>query len=79
MTGLWESFALSQTIFVLALMGFAIWKRGWLRILLSICILIWGVFAMGYDIKIAAPLVTIGTVLFIEEIMAQIRRSREGT
>jgi len=60
---------LPEIIFLLALMGFALWKGSWLRVLLSICIIIWGVFAMPYDIKIAAPLIAVGTVMFIIGIM----------
>lgn len=67
---------LPQIIFVLALMGFALWKTSWIRVLLSICLVIWGAFAMSYDIKIAAPLVTVGTVLFIIGIMNIIRNYR---
>ena len=60
---------LPQVIFVLSLLGFALWKTHWIRVLLSICLITWGTFAMPYDIKIAAPLVTIGAVLFIIGIM----------
>ncbi len=66
-------------LFTLALMGFAIWKRGWIRIILSICIIIWGVFAMPYDIKVAAPLLAVGTVLFVIGITNIISRYREAT
>ena len=67
----WNPVGLPQIIFVLALCGFALWKTGWVRILLSICIVIWGAFSMSYDIKIAAPLITLGTVLFIMTILRQ--------
>jgi len=54
------------------------WKtKGWLRILLSICAVIWGIFYMGTDIKIAAPLLAAGFVLFIQGIIAQIQSARE--
>jgi hypothetical protein len=64
-------------VFMLALLGFAFWKKGWIRIILTICIIIWGVFAVQYDIKVAAPLLTIGIVLFIMSIMNLIGRMRE--
>lgn len=71
---------LPQVIFVLGLLGFALWKTHWIRVLLSICLIIWGVFAMPYDIKIAAPLVAIGTMLLVMGTMnmiSQYRQSRE--
>jgi hypothetical protein len=66
-----------EIILVIALLGFALWKRGWIRALLSICIIIYGVFYMPYDIKIAAPLVAVGTMLFIQAILTQIQQARE--
>ena len=71
---------LPQVIFALGLLGFALWKQGWLRVILSVCLIIWGTFAMPYDIKIAVPLVSIGAVLFIMATMnliGQYRQSRE--
>jgi hypothetical protein len=68
---------IGDIILVMALLGFALWKRGWLRIILSICIIIWGVFYISYDIKIAAPLIAVGAVLFIEAILRQIQQARE--
>lgn len=65
-----------EIIFVLGLVGLAFWKRSWLRILLSICIIIWGVFAVPYDVKIGAPLISIGCVLFFLAIF-KIWRGRE--
>ena len=64
-------------VFMLALVGFAIWKKGWISVILTICIIIWGAFAMRYDIKVATPLITIGTVLFVMGIMNLIGRMRE--
>lgn len=64
-------------IFVLALIGFSLWKKGWIRVVLSLCIIIWGVFAMEYDIKVAAPLLAVGSVLFIEAILRQVQQARE--
>jgi len=60
---------LPQIIFVLVLMGFALWKTSWIRVLLSLCLITWGAFAMPYDIKIAAPLVAVGLMLFIIGVM----------
>ena len=68
-----------EILLVVALLGFALWKKGWVRILLSICIIIWGVFCMPYDVKIAAPLVAVGSVLLIQAILALIQHAREAT
>jgi len=70
---------IGNIILVMALLGFALWKKGWLRIILSICIIIWGVFYMSYDIKIAAPLIAVGAVLSIQAILKQIQQAREET
>lgn len=64
-------------IFMVGLCGFAFWKKGWLRIVLSICIIIWGAFAMQYDVKIAAPLLAVGAVLFFMAIMRVIESRKE--
>ena len=66
-------------VFALALMGFALWKKDWLRIIMSICLIILGTFAIEYDIKIAAPMVTVGAVLFIMAVLTRIRHAREET
>jgi len=70
---------LPEIILVVALLGFALWKKGWPRIILSICIIIWGTFAMPYDIKIATPLIAVGAVLFVEAVLRQIQHAREAT
>lgn len=78
----WSPLGIPQMIVILALLGFALWKQGWLRVVTSLCLIIWGTFALQYDIKIAAPLVGIGTVLFLMATMnlvAQSRQSREET
>lgn len=72
-TSLGNPFGIPQIIFVLGLCGFALWKKDWIRVTLTLCILTWGVFAVPYDIKIAAPLITMGVVLFIMTILALIR------
>ncbi|MCK4714241.1 MAG: hypothetical protein KAT35_01595 [Candidatus Aenigmarchaeota archaeon] len=59
---------LPALIFVIGLCVFAFWKKGWIRILLAVCIIIWGAFAIPYDIKIALPLVAGGTLLFMLSI-----------
>jgi len=70
---------LPEIIFVLGLLGLAVWKKSWVRIILSIGIIIWGAFAMSYDLKIAAPLIAVSTVLFIQAILKQIQQAREAT
>lgn len=74
-----SSLGILDIIFALALLGFALWKKGWIRVILSLCIIIWGTFAMQYDIKVAAPLLAVGSVLFIQAILVQIQHAREGT
>ncbi len=66
-----------QILFAVGLCGFALWKKSWIRALLSACIIIWGVFAMPYDIKIATPLITVGTILFIMSILSIIKGERK--
>jgi hypothetical protein len=76
----WSPLGIPQMIVILALMWGALWKQGWLRVITSLCLIIWGAFALSYDIKIAAPLIGIGTVLFLMATMnliAQFRQSRE--
>lgn len=78
----WGPLGIPQMVVILALMGFALWKQGWLRVILSLCLIIWGAFAIQYDIKIAAPLLAIGTVLFIRatlNLIAKYRATREET
>lgn len=74
----WGPLGIPQIIVILSLMGFALWKKGWLRVVLSLCLLIWGTFAMSYDIKIATPLIGIGTVLFIMGTLNLIAQYRES-
>jgi len=69
-----------QIIFIIAILGFALWKTGWIRAILSLCLVIWGVFILAYDIKIAAPLITAGGILFIStifDLIAKYKRSAE--
>ncbi len=68
---------LPAIIFAVGLCGFALWKKDWIRVLLAICIIIWGAFAMPYDIKVAAPLFAVGTVLFVMGTLRIIQARRE--
>lgn len=76
MTEVLNPLGLPQMILIVALLGFALWKRSWIRLLLSICIIIWGVFAVPYDDKVGIPLVAIGCVLFFLALM-KVWRGRE--
>lgn len=69
MTELLNPLGIPQMLLIIALLFFAFWKKSWIRLLLSICLMIWGVFAFEYDIKVGAPLVTISTVLFFLALM----------
>jgi len=64
-----------QVLFAVGLCGYALWKKGWIRILLAICLILWAAFAMPYDIKIAAPLLSVGIVLLT---MATLKLSKGG-
>jgi len=78
----WSPLGIPQMIVILALLWGALWKQGWLRVVTSLCLIIWGAFALGYDIKVAAPVIGIGTVLFLMAAMnliSQFRQSREET
>ncbi len=55
---------LPALVFVIGLCVLAFWKKGWFRVLLAVCIIIWGAFAIPYDMKIAVPLIAVGTLLF---------------
>jgi hypothetical protein len=65
-------------MFAVALMGFGFWKKSWLRVILSVGLIIWGVFVMPYDIKVAAPFIGIGFILFIMGIFQAIEASKEA-
>ena len=64
-------------MFAVALMGFGFWKKSWVRVLLSLALIVWGVFAIPYDIKVAAPFIGIGFILFIMGIFQVVEASRE--
>jgi len=55
-------------MFAVSLMGFAFWKRGWLRVMLAIALIIWGAYMTAYDMKIASPFIAVGSLLFIMAI-----------
>jgi len=66
-----------QMVVILALMGFALAKQGWFRVILSLSLIIWGAFATAYDMKIAAPLIGVATVLFFMGIFRLIQNARQ--
>jgi len=68
-----------EVILVVALLAFAIFRKGWIRMLLAVCIIIWGAFFISYDIKMAAPCLAAGAVLFVQALLAQIQQAREAT
>jgi len=63
-------------MFAVSLMGFAFWKRGWLRVLMAVSLITWGAFMTAYDMKIAAPFIGVGTLLFIMSIFRLITNYR---
>lgn len=65
-------------MFAVALMGFAFWKKGWLRVLMATSLIIWGGFTMPYDMKIAAPFLGVGTLLFVMGMFQAITVYRES-
>jgi hypothetical protein len=65
-------------MFAVALMCFAFWKKGWLRAILALSLIIWGAFVIQYDIKIAAPFIGVGVLLFIMGIFQIIAAQREA-
>lgn len=73
-----DGFGLLEMLFLIAVIGFALWKRGWLRILLAVCVITWGAFALQYDVKVAAPLLAIGTILFFMGVMNRISEAKQA-
>ena len=67
---------IAEIIFVSVLVILACWKKEWLRLLLAICIIIWGVFASEYLLLIGIPLIVIGCVLFFLALF-KVWRGRE--
>lgn len=75
-----NAIGLPNILFVVGLCGYALWRKDWIRVLLALCIIAWGAFAFDYDIKIAVPLVAVGTILFFMGILRIIeQRRQEGT
>ena len=66
-----------QMILILAMLGFALAKQGWIRVILSLCLIVWGAFAIPIDVKIGAPLVSIAAVLFFMGTFKLIQNARE--
>jgi branched-subunit amino acid transport protein AzlD len=67
-----------EIMIAITFLGLASWKKTWIRVILSLGLIIWGVFFMPYDIKIAAPLLGIGAVLFFMGILNLIKQYRGG-
>jgi len=65
----WNPLGIPQVLIIITLLFFALWKQGWIRVILSIGLIIWGAFAMPYDVKIAVPLVSIGAMLFFMSVL----------
>lgn len=77
MTGLIDGpTGIVNMMFAVALMGFAFWKRGWLRVILATSLIIWGAFMLEYDVKVAAPFVSVGSLLFVIAIFGLIENYR---
>jgi len=73
-----DRMGLAATIFCVVMAGFALWKKGWTRAILSVSLLIFGVTTISYDIKFAIVFLAIGIVLFFMAIIRQISVAREG-
>jgi hypothetical protein len=56
-------------MFTIGLMVFALWKKGWIRIILALSLTIWGAFMIGYDPKIGAPFIAVGAFLIASGII----------
>ena len=71
-----DGFGLLEMMLVIAFLAIAIWKKSWVRVICSLAVIIWGAFAMQYDIKVAAPLVGVGAILFVMGILRMIQQAR---
>lgn len=76
-TSIGDPIGLPAIVFAVGLCGFALWKRGWIRVILALSVVIWGAFAMPYDIKVAAPLLAMGAILFFMGILRMIEQRRQ--
>jgi len=61
--------ALPAMIFVVGMCGLALWKRGWIRLLLSLATLTWGVTAMQYDAKVGITFISMAFILFVTALL----------
>jgi hypothetical protein len=71
---------IANMFFVAILIGVGVWRKGWIRAITGLGVIIWGIFALKYDIKVAAPLLAIGMVLFftaLTGLISQYRQDRE--
>jgi hypothetical protein len=75
--GIVENFAWLFSLTVTWLLGFALWKQGWIRVVLALSLIVWGAFATAYDMKIAAPLIGVATVLFFMAVFKLIQNARQ--
>lgn len=71
-------FGIPEVILVVSFLGIAAWKRTWIRVILSLGVIILGAFSISYDIRIGATLVSIGSILFIMGILNLIKQYRGG-
>lgn len=78
LTGLIEGpTGIINMMFAVSLMGFAFWKKSWLRVLMSASLIVWGTFITAYDMKIAAPFIGVGVLLFVMAVFQLITAARE--
>jgi hypothetical protein len=68
---------LVNMMFAVALMGFAFWKMGWLRVTFSASLIIWGAATTPHDMKMAAPFIAVGVVLLLMAILQLISDYRD--
>lgn len=71
-------FGIPEVILVVSFLGIAAWKKTWIRVILSLGVIILGAFSISYDIRTGATLVSIGSILFIMGILNLIKQYRGG-
>lgn len=71
-----DGFGIVEMMIVIAFLVIAIWKKSWIRIMMSLCVVIWGAFAVQYDVKVAGPLLAVGAILFFMGIFRMIEQRR---
>jgi hypothetical protein len=69
---------ITNMMFAVGLMAYGFWRKSWLRVMFAVSLIVWGVFAMPYDIKVAAPFIGIGALLFILGISQSIKSHAEA-